>query len=321
MTAPGYPKINANASSNASFDSTPPNPATASASPSPAASPSNTTAISPCDPTPNEQLYPQPPQRSVTARRAGGRTRAALPCKTRRNAAPSEARKPSRLHGMPRMSPLSRSAARAAVVPDDLVVADTGEGQIVDRPTAACLQDLTGLVRPASGGRVLPPEVAARWAAPRRLLRRERGERLGIALTKRLCGGAKLIDHGRSMAQVDESSVSVRGDTQGLGEAPEDGARLGQCSGMTPELWEPPKSSRDASDGFRQTLATRLRVVRHWPVLDLVRDLRAVENREDSTRAACSPSVTVTSLTTMSSSAIIRCTSKLQRPVFVGYRD
>ena len=85
--------------------------------------------------------------------------------------------------------------------PDDLVVADTGEGQIVDRPAAACLQDLTGLVRPASGGRVLPPEVAARWAAPLGVLCEERGERLGIAVIQRLCGGAKLIDHSRSMAQ------------------------------------------------------------------------------------------------------------------------
>src|SRR5579884_1856649 len=39
-------------------------------------------------------------------------------------------------------------------------------------------------------------------------------------------------------------------------------------------------TSRDASDGMRQVLATRLRVVRHRPVLDLLRDLRAVENRE-----------------------------------------
>src|SRR3954471_17186152 len=51
---------------------------------------------------------------------------------------------------------------------------------------------------------------------------------------------------------------------------------------MTLNCWEPPTSSRDASDGLRQTLATRLRVVRHRPVLDLVRDLRAVENRESN---------------------------------------
>jgi hypothetical protein len=64
---------------------------------------------------------------------------------------------------------------------------------------------------------VLPPEVAARWAAPLGVLCEERGERLGIAVTQRLCGGAKLINHGRSMAmaQVDESSVSVRGAAAG----------------------------------------------------------------------------------------------------------
>src|SRR5947209_19733997 len=38
------------------------------------------------------------------------------------------------------------------------------------------------------------------------------------------------------------------------------------------------------------------------------------------TRADCSPSVTVTSLTTVSSPATRRWTSKLQRPVFVAYR-
>jgi hypothetical protein len=101
--------------------------------------------------------------------------------------------------------------------PDDLVVADTGEGQIVDRPAAACLQDLTGLVRPASGGCVLPPEVAARWAAPLGVLCEQRGEQLGIAPIHRLGCGAKLVEHIRSMAQVDESSVSVRRAAQGRG--------------------------------------------------------------------------------------------------------
>ena len=64
---------------------------------------------------------------------------------------------------------------------------------------------------------MLPPEVAARWAAPLGVLSEERGERLGIAVTQRLCGGAKLIDHSRSMAQVDESKVSVRGAAAGRG--------------------------------------------------------------------------------------------------------
>jgi hypothetical protein len=79
--------------------------------------------------------------------------------------------------------------------PDDLVVADTGDGQILDRPAAACLQDLTGLVGSASRGCVLPPEMAARRAAPLGVLCEERGERLGIPVPQRFCGSAKLIDH------------------------------------------------------------------------------------------------------------------------------
>src|SRR4051794_36198120 len=51
--------------------------------------------------------------------------------------------------------------------------------------------------RPPSRGCVFPPEVAARDAAPLSVLCKERGERLGIALTQRLSCGAKLIDHGR----------------------------------------------------------------------------------------------------------------------------
>ena len=58
---------------------------------------------------------------------------------------------------------------------------------------------------------MLPPEVAARWAAPLGALCEERGERLGIAASHRLGCGAKLVDHSRSMAQVDESSASVVG--------------------------------------------------------------------------------------------------------------
>jgi hypothetical protein len=50
--------------------------------------------------------------------------------------------------------------------PDDLVVTDAGERQILDRPSPAHLQDLTGLVWSASGRRVPPPEAAARGAAP-----------------------------------------------------------------------------------------------------------------------------------------------------------
>ena len=98
--------------------------------------------------------------------------------------------------------PLPRSSVVTSHLrgPDDLVVADTGEGQIVDRPAATCLQDLTGLVWSASRGCVLPPEVAARRAAPLGVLCEERGEWLGVAVAQRLCGGTKLVDHIRSMA-------------------------------------------------------------------------------------------------------------------------
>jgi hypothetical protein len=119
--------------------------------------------------------------------------------------------------------------------PDHLVVADTGEGQIVDRPAAACLQDLTGLAGPASGGCVLPPEVAVRWAAPLGVLCEERCERLGIAAIHRLGCGAKLVDHDLSMAKVDESSVSARWNAHGRNCVADEGPRLGQCSRMTPE--------------------------------------------------------------------------------------
>ena len=64
---------------------------------------------------------------------------------------------------------------------------------------------------------MLPPEAAARWAAPLGVLSEERGERLGTAVTQRLCGGTKLINHSRSMAQVDESSVSIREAATGRG--------------------------------------------------------------------------------------------------------
>ena len=83
---------------------------------------------------------------------------------------------------------------------DDLVLPDLREREVVDLPTAARLQDLTGLVWPASGGCVLPPEVAVRDAAPLGILREERGERLGIAVIQRLGCCAKLVDHSRSIA-------------------------------------------------------------------------------------------------------------------------
>jgi hypothetical protein len=55
---------------------------------------------------------------------------------------------------------------------------------------------------------VLPPEVAARGAAPLGVLCEERGERLRIAVIQRLCGDTKLIDHNRSMAQPGEEDES-----------------------------------------------------------------------------------------------------------------
>ena len=95
--------------------------------------------------------------------------------------------------------------------PDDLVVTDFDERQIVDRPSAAPLQDLTGLVWPASRGRVLPPEAAGRDAAPLGVLREERDERLWIAAIESIGCDAKLLDHSRSMAQPGEEDESVRG--------------------------------------------------------------------------------------------------------------
>ena len=92
---------------------------------------------------------------------------------------------------------------------DDLVVTDPREREIVDCPAAASsLQDLTGLLRAASRGRVLPPEAAPRNAAPLSVLREERDERLGVAAIQRLRRSAKLLDHGRSMAQPGEEDES-----------------------------------------------------------------------------------------------------------------
>ncbi len=87
---------------------------------------------------------------------------------------------------------------------DDVVFSDLSKREVVDLPTAARLQDLTGLVRSPSRGGVFPPEMAVRDAAPLSVLCEERGERFGITVTQRLGCSAKLIDHGRSMAQTDE---------------------------------------------------------------------------------------------------------------------
>jgi hypothetical protein len=88
---------------------------------------------------------------------------------------------------------------------DDLVVTDAGEGQILDCPSAACVQDPTGLVWAASGGRVLPPEASLGWATPLGVFREERHERLRIAMVQSVGCSTKLVDHGRSMAQSDEN--------------------------------------------------------------------------------------------------------------------
>jgi hypothetical protein len=91
---------------------------------------------------------------------------------------------------------------------DDFVVIDLGKREVVDLPTAARLEDLTGLVWPASRRCALPPEVAVRDAAPLGILCEKRAERFGIAVTQCLGSGAKLIDHGRSMAQSSEEDES-----------------------------------------------------------------------------------------------------------------
>ena len=79
---------------------------------------------------------------------------------------------------------------------DDLVFTDLSKRHLVDPPTAAPLQDLTGLVWSASRGSVLPQEEAPPYATPLGVLCEERGERFGITVTQRLGCGAKLIDHG-----------------------------------------------------------------------------------------------------------------------------
>jgi hypothetical protein len=91
---------------------------------------------------------------------------------------------------------------------DDLVVTDAGEGQILDCPSAACVQDLTGLVWPASGGCVLPPEVSLGRPTPLCVFCEERDERLGIAAIQGLGCSTKLVDHSRSMARADQEDES-----------------------------------------------------------------------------------------------------------------
>jgi hypothetical protein len=85
--------------------------------------------------------------------------------------------------------------------PDDLVITDASERQILDRPSAARPQDLTGLVWSTSRGRVLPPKVTARRAAPLGVLCEQRNKRFGIPTIQGLGCGAKLLDHDRSMTR------------------------------------------------------------------------------------------------------------------------
>jgi hypothetical protein len=96
--------------------------------------------------------------------------------------------------------------------PDHLVVTDSSERQILDRPAATRSHDLTGLVWSASRGRVLPPEVTARRSTPLGVLREQRSERLGIPATQGLGRGAKLLDHDRSMTCSPGRSVLLSDD-------------------------------------------------------------------------------------------------------------
>jgi hypothetical protein len=57
------------------------------------------------------------------------------------------------------------------------------------------LQDRTGLVGPASGRSVLPPQKAARDTAPFRVVCEQRCERVRIASIERLCCRPEPIDH------------------------------------------------------------------------------------------------------------------------------
>ena len=88
---------------------------------------------------------------------------------------------------------------------DDLVLADLLELRLYfDAALTALLylelQDLTGLVRAASGWRSFPPQVAVRDAAPLGVVGKQQSERLGVALVQCFGGRAQLIVHGVSMA-------------------------------------------------------------------------------------------------------------------------
>lgn len=88
---------------------------------------------------------------------------------------------------------------------DQLVVADHRELGFDREAGPAVLgdlerQDLTGLVGAVSGGRVLPPQVTVRDAAPFGVVGEERGEGAGIAAVERVGRCAQLVDHEPSMS-------------------------------------------------------------------------------------------------------------------------
>ena len=110
---------------------------------------------------------------------------------------------------------LGFAAGGAALHVDDLAVpqcqhlvallaATVGELRLDLDPAAASLfdlegQDLTGLVRAVSDGRLFPPQMAVRDAAPLCVLCEQCRERFRVALAKRFGCGAKLVDHRPSM--------------------------------------------------------------------------------------------------------------------------
>ena len=91
--------------------------------------------------------------------------------------------------------------------PDDLV-ADLREGGLDPHQLRAVLpplelQDLTGLVRPSSTGRVLPPKVPVRDATPFAVLVDQRNERLDISLVEGLDRRSQVIDHSLMVEPLD----------------------------------------------------------------------------------------------------------------------
>ena len=95
------------------------------------------------------------------------------------------------------LSPARRVQASGG---DDDVVADLPEfGLDVERLVAAFsaleLQDLTGLVRTASGRCLFPPEVSVRDAPPLRVCVEQGDERLEVSAIQSLGGTSKFVEH------------------------------------------------------------------------------------------------------------------------------